>query len=242
MLSATANNSAQTLTDLGEAMKYAAPVADAFAKTWERIKGSAQKAWNWIKSLFDDSVNLSAENRYVESRKRAAISRIEDDQRRKLAQRESRRQTARNRAAATHRDTLSRLGQENLDARRNLDAGFERTMARNEQQLAQARSEWKDALTEAQAKRKAAEGGGKDEDLDAGLKDAKKVLEGLGDVGALVRDQATKIGVQGTFNAAAARALEAGDAADRTAQATEETARNTKKLVKAATSGGLTFA
>jgi hypothetical protein len=30
-------------------------------------------------------VNLSAENRYVESRKRAAISRIEDDQKRKLA-------------------------------------------------------------------------------------------------------------------------------------------------------------
>ena len=85
VLSATANNSAQTLTDLGEAMKYAAPVADAFAKTWERIKGSAQKAWNWIKSLFDDSVNLSAENRYVESRKRVAISQIEDDQKRKLA-------------------------------------------------------------------------------------------------------------------------------------------------------------
>ena len=36
--------------------------------------------------------------------------------------------------------------------------------------------------------------------------------------------------------------LAAGDAADRTAQATEETAKNTKKLVKAATTGGLTFA
>jgi hypothetical protein len=36
--------------------------------------------------------------------------------------------------------------------------------------------------------------------------------------------------------------LAAGDAADRTAKASEETAKNTKKLVRAATTGGLTFA
>lgn len=36
VLSATANNSAQTLTDLGEAMKYAAPVADAYGLTIEQ--------------------------------------------------------------------------------------------------------------------------------------------------------------------------------------------------------------
>jgi hypothetical protein len=34
----------------------------------------------------------------------------------------------------------------------------------------------------------------------------------------------------------------AGNAADRTAAATEETARNTKKLVQSAQSGGLAFA
>jgi hypothetical protein len=53
---------------------------------------------------------------------------------------------------------------------------------------------------------------------------------------------AEKIGVRGTFNAAAIQGLAAGDAADRTAKATEETAKNTKKLLQAAQTGGLTFA
>ena len=36
VMTATANNSAQTLTDLGEAMKYAAPVADAYGLSIEQ--------------------------------------------------------------------------------------------------------------------------------------------------------------------------------------------------------------
>ena len=65
---------------------------------------------------------------------------------------------------------------------------------------------------------------------------------GLGDIGDLVRGEAAKIGVRGTFNAAAIRGLVAGSAADRSAAATEETARNTKRLVQSAQTGGLTFA
>ena len=68
---------------------------------------------------------------------------------------------------------------------------------------------------------------------------AREALAGLGD---LVHQEAQKIGVRGTFNAAAIQGLAAGDAADRTAKATEETAKNTKKLLQAAQTGGLTFA
>jgi len=50
-----------------------------------------------------------------------------------------------------------------------------------------------------------------------------------------------QVGVTGTFNAAALLGLQAGGAADRTANATEETAKNTKKLVDKANAGGLTF-
>jgi hypothetical protein len=51
------------------------------------------------------------------------------------------------------------------------------------------------------------------------------------------------ISVRGTFNALAAQGLEAGDnAAERTAKATEQTAKHTKRLADAAQSGGLTFA
>ena len=48
--------------------------------------------------------------------------------------------------------------------------------------------------------------------------------------------------MRGTFNAAAAQGLLGGaDAQERTATATEQTARNTKRLVDAARNGGLAF-
>jgi len=53
--------------------------------------------------------------------------------------------------------------------------------------------------------------------------------------------QAAKIGVTGTFNAASLLGLQSGDSADRTAKATEETAKNTKKLLDKANTSGLTF-
>ncbi|MEA3366526.1 MAG: hypothetical protein U9R68_00260 [Planctomycetota bacterium] len=49
------------------------------------------------------------------------------------------------------------------------------------------------------------------------------------------------IGVTGTFSAMEARGLVAGGVTDRIAQASEETARNTKRLVTEAQMGGLTF-
>ena len=70
------------------------------------------------------------------------------------------------------------------------------------------------------------------------LDKVKKSLAGLGDT----LNRAAAIGVKGTFFATEARGLGAGGAADRTAKATEETARNTKKLVNEARRGGLTFA
>ena len=70
-------------------------------------------------------------------------------------------------------------------------------------------------------------------------------LSGLQDAAELggmeLSRQAAKVGVTGTFNAAALLGLQSGDAADRTAKATEETAKNTKKLVDKANTGGLTF-
>lgn len=216
-----------------------------FAKTWENIKAGAQKAWNWIKSLFDDSVDLEAENKLVEEQKQAAIARIDDEQQRKTAQREAERESERRRAAAIHEATLGEIGRENMEKHRALDTEYAQRMAENEADLAKARQEWRDAIDEARKKREAKEAeGGPDglEGPDDIINKARDALAGLGDIGDLVQQEAAKIGVKGTFNAAAVQGLAAGDAADRTAKASEETAKNTKKLVQAAQTGGLTFA
>jgi hypothetical protein len=49
------------------------------------------------------------------------------------------------------------------------------------------------------------------------------------------------ISVTGTFNAAGVAGLGGGDAAERTARASEQTAKNTKRLADAVGSGGLAF-
>jgi hypothetical protein len=216
-----------------------------FARTWESIKAGAQKAWNWIKSLFDDSVDLEAENKLVEQEKQAAIAKITDEQNRKLAEREAQRQAERQRAAAVHEATLGEIGRQNLEKHRELDTEYANRMAENEQDLAKARKEWRDAIESAKKKREAKEAEPGPEGLqgpDDIINKARDALAGLGDIGDMVGAEAAKIGVKGTFNAAAVRGLAAGDAADRTAKASEETAKNTKKLVQAATTGGLTFA
>ena len=216
-----------------------------FARTWERIKAGAKKAWNWIKSLFDDSVDLEAENKLVEEQKQAAINRIDDEQKRRVAQREAQREADRRRAAAVHEATLAEIGRENMEKHRELDAEYASRMADNEADLAKARKEWREAVDAAKRKREAKEaeeGPGGLEGPDDIINKARDALAGLGDIGDLVQAEAAKIGVKGTFNAAAVRGLAAGDAADRTAKATEETAKHTKKLVQAATTGGLTFA
>jgi len=213
-----------------------------FAKTWQNIKAGAQKAWNWIRSLFDDSVDLESENRMVEEQKQAAIAKIEDEQKRKTAEREAQREAERRRASAVHEATLAGIGQENLDKHSQLDAEYAERMAENEADLAKARQEWREAIDAAKRKRAEKEAETGAEGPDDILQKARDALAGLGDIGDLVQSEAEKVGVRGTFNAAAIQGLAAGNAADRTATATEETAKNTKRLVQAAQTGGLTFA
>ncbi len=215
-----------------------------FSKSWERIKAGALKAWNWIKRLFDSSIDLESENRLVEEQTQAAIARIDDEQHRRSARHEARRETERRRAAAMHEATLAEIGRENLDRHRRLDTAYAQRMAENDADLAKARQEWREAVETARQRRETAAETAPEraEGPDAIIRKAREALAGLGDIGDLVQAEAARVGVRGTFNAAALQGLMAGDAADRTAQATEETARNTRRLVQAARSGGLTFA
>ncbi len=214
-----------------------------FAKTWENIKAGAQKAWNWIKSLFDDSVDLETENKMVEEQKQAAIAGIEDEQQRQIAQREAQREAERRRAAAVHEATLGEIGRQNQEKHRALDTEYAQRMAENEADLAKTRQEWREAIETAKRKRQEQESAPDVlEGPDDIINKARDALAGLGDIGDLMQQEAAKIGVRGTFNAAAIQGLAGGDVADRTAKATEETAKNTRKLVQAAQTGGLTFA
>jgi hypothetical protein len=210
-----------------------------FAKTWQNIKAGAQKAWNWIRSLFDDSVDLQTENQMVEDQKQAAISSIEDEQKRRAAAREAERQ----RASELHEATLAGIGQENLDKHAELDAEYAERMAENEADLAKARQEWREAINTAKKKRQEKEAGAMEGPDDLTQK-ARDSLAGLGDIGDLVQAEAAKVDVVGTFSAEATDRMGVGPTAaeERTARASEETAKNTRKIAQKIDQGaGLVF-
>ena len=188
-----------------------------------------KKAWNWIKSLFDDSIDLEAENKLVEQEKQKAISQIDDEQARKIAEREAKREAERRRATAVHEATMGEIGRENLQKHSELDAEYERRMSDNEADLAKARKEWRDAVEEARKKRKAKEAAGPDklDSPDDIIARANLAIEGMGD---LLGRQAAKIGSQGTFVAANVLGLQAGGVTDRMANGIDKIEKNTRPL------------
>ena len=136
---------------------------------------------------------------------------------------------------------LADIGRQNLEKHQQLDAEYADRIAENEADLAEARKAWQEAIDAARQKREAKDAQAGPE----GLEDPDSIMARLNDAVAGLGDrlskQAEKIGVKGTFNAAAVRGLGAGDAADRTAKATEETAKNTRKLLDEIIDGGLAF-
>ncbi|NIA06902.1 MAG: phage tail tape measure protein [Actinobacteria bacterium] len=207
-----------------------------FQKTWERIKAGAQKAWNWIKSLFDDSIDLQAENKLVEQEKQKAISSIDDQTQRRKAEREAQRGADRQKIDAEANDFYRRQDENKEYLKQAADDIAAEEQDALTRQISDLKRQRDEAIKEARQKREAkdADGPGQLEGPDALL----DKLKGLGDT---IAQQVQKVGVSGTFNASSLLGLQAGDAADRTAKATEDTAKNTKRLVQKAQAGGLTF-
>jgi hypothetical protein len=204
-----------------------------FAKTWENIKAGAQKAWNWIKSLFDDSFDLQTENKMVEDQRQQAIGTIEDEKQRKLAEREAERQAQRKTQADQNEQILEEIGRQHAEKYKALDDEYDARMAENTKDLEAARKEWKDSIGRAKDKRA-------EKELEK-PEAVEKANTAWMDVGDVLTEAANKISVTGTFNATAAWGLGTGSAADRTAKASEETARNTKRLLDEARNNGATF-
>jgi len=203
-----------------------------FARTWERMKAWAKKAWTWIKGLFDDSTAESRAATYseIDRQKEAAIAQIEGEEQRELARREAERLRKREETAAVHEATMAEIGRQNLTKHHELDAEYERRMAENEDDLAKARQQWQDAIEEARKKRQAKESEAGPEGLGSAddiIDRANQAIAGMGD---LLAGQAAKIGAQGTFNAANVLGLQAGGATDRMANGIDKIERNTRPL------------
>ncbi|MCC5829763.1 MAG: phage tail tape measure protein [Phycisphaeraceae bacterium] len=224
---------------------------------WERATTAIANAWDWVVTgvaegmaevhgLIDPEVDVRAVQRDLRDQRDQRRGGREDERDRRIADIDRDQDQRRDARLRLHEQTMSEIGRRNLEKHSQLDAEYERRMAENEEDLRRARQEWREAIDEAQRQRTRRT---RDDSRPEGLEGpediidrARDALYSLGDIGDLIEQQAANIGVRGTFNAAAIRGLGTGDAADRTAKATEETARNTKRLAQSAQAGGLTFA
>ncbi|MBM3854744.1 MAG: phage tail tape measure protein, partial [Verrucomicrobia bacterium] len=219
------------------------------SKTWTRFTSGFQKVWesasSWvakrmleIQGLFDSGLDVEAAKQAVDQQLDARLAEIDQGAQRDLADRESRRAGEREQAAAIHEATLAHIGQSFEDAQAALRTNTEAGIAESQAALDEAKRRLEEALAEARAKREAAEAEGGPGRLPGDL--LSRFEDGIAGLGDLL---AKGISVRGTFNAAGVVGLAAGnDAAERTARATEQTAKHTKRLADAAQSGGLTFA
>ena len=208
-----------------------------FTKIWERASAFVAKRMLEIQGLFDSSLNVEAAKRAVDQQLEARLSDIDEGARRDLSRREQRRQAERNRSRELNEATLAEIGRQFEEAQEALQQGTDARLTETQRQLEEARRRLDEAIAEARRKREEAGDDGTPRrgvgDLLADLEDR---LAGIGDA------IAARVEVRGTFNALAVQGLAgSADAAERTASATEQTAKNTKRLADAARTGGLTF-
>ena len=212
--------------------------ASGFQRIWQNAVGFVAKRMLEIQGLFDSSLDVEAAKQAVDDQLDAKLAEIDQNARRELSAREDRRQRERDAAAELNEATLAEIGHRFEEAQEALRIGNEARIAESQRALDEARRKLDEAIETARERREAMgdeSGPGRiGRDLIAELEDR---LGGLGS--SLARGPSAR----GTFNARAVQGLATeGTAAERTAKATEQTARHTRQLADAAKSGGLTFA
>ncbi len=199
-------------------------------KAWNHTFGFMMKAWIRLKGLFDDSIDVDAEIANIDqgtARKNAEqdadYTKTEADTKKQQAQIEQRRQVEQD-----------AIGQAMADDLQQHESQYAKELAKSQQALADAKKEWAAAISE--AKNKPAE---TKKPEASPLQEAIDKLKNAGDT---VSNAQGKIKVQGSFYANAISSLASGTAADRTAKASEEIKKNTKKTNQLLeNSSGLTF-
>lgn len=227
------------------------------SKVWTSFTAGFRKSWNtavnWVakrlvelQGLADRSFDADAAKRLLEQDRQSDNAAIDRQRDAALGDAESQRQRRRASAAQESEATLAEIGRMDAESQRQRTENFDRQMAETAADLDEARRAWLEAIDEAGRARAGAEdrdGGGEGSGASGGVEELLNQLSGLSErIGQAVE---RSVSARGTFNAAAIQGLvtNAG-VAERTANATEATARNTKRIereVRSAGNGGPVF-
>lgn len=227
-------------------MNFLADTLRAFANTsasiWDSVTGWVAKRMNEVRGAFDPELDVEMANKLVDmdtKRWKEERERGRDDSRVK-GEKEL------NEIDQERESTLASIADAADEEERARTEQFDRERKEGEDALAAAKEEWRLALAEAKAKREATVA---DRELAApGPAPPAPDFRGIeADFDLIIPEVEEKVrstlDAAGTFSAEAAGRLGVGSTADeRTARATEETAKNTKKIASRLEQGvGLVF-
>jgi len=226
------------------------PKTTAFlAKVWNEFSAGVKTAWalaqkyvekgfNALNAAMDEDLDLSELNRMTEKASADRLIEIEDKLQQANKTVDERAEMTQAEREAEQRKALAEVDEAEQKALAAVDKRRGERLANAEQELADARRELDEARAKAAEQRAAGIQEGGAGPLGA---DFDELLEQLESAGSAIAGKAETT-VRGTFNVAAIKGLFGESrAADRTADATEQTARNTKRIQQAVESGGLTF-
>jgi len=223
----------------------------ALSKTWTNFTSAFREGWaiaqNWIADrwlelmgMFDESLDVGAAQKLGADQLAEQLVGIEDERAKAIAEAERRRTRSDAEREAEKAAALAEVDAQRQQALKQLDERKNERLRQAEQELADARRELDEARARAAEQRAAGGGAGAGGAGPLGA-DFDELLERLESAGTAIAAK-TGMTVRGTFNAAAIQGLLAeSQAAERTADATEETARNTKRIERAIQQNGAVF-
>ena len=216
--------------------------ATGFKKIWESATSFVAKRMLEIQGLFDSSLDVDAAKQLVDDQLESRLGELDAEGQSRIDEREQRRQRQREDSAELNDATLAEIGRQFEEAQEKLRQATGEKIAETQRELDAARAKLDEAIERARQQREDQEGDSGEEP--GGRRSPQEMLDEFQDrIAGLGQAIARGATVRGTFNAAAAQGLlGSADAQERTANATAQTARNTKQLVNASRTGGLTFA
>lgn len=208
-----------------------------FKKAWATASAAVQKGWNDLKGLFDEEFDAKAANEKVVVDLVGRWEEIDDETNKDIAERETQRKRQSKSAEELHQMTMAKIGEDSMNAIDAINAlgGVESEgMRAAKAALEAAKADLATLIGQAKAPEVA---GGGEERKEAENKIANAIA-GLEDSRPLAR--ASIISNSGEF--ASRFGIGGGSPIDRVAAAAEETAKNTKRLIRVTEENVLRFA
>lgn len=194
-------------------------------KSWHTAIGFIKKAWVRLKALFDSDINVEAEVKAIDDDVQSKIDATNQERDAAIVDRMSRRRDQVQSLEKEQQAILDALRQDESREDKARREQLETDLAQSQDALQRARERLAEAVAEARERREGIEG------LPAGPSLRDRLSEF--DFDGIAETVAQKLNVRGTFSAAAVRGLLSPfDPEERTAKATERTAKLLEQIAR----------